>query len=90
MAGLVAATLLDAAGFKVTIYEASQKVGGRVKTLREGFSNGLHAEAGAMRIPRNHTLVRYLCKKLHLRLIDFPEFDDLSWAWGCPNAMNWL
>ena len=38
------------AGFQVQVYEASERVDGRVRTLREGFSNGLYAEAGAMRI----------------------------------------
>ena len=37
-AGLVAGTLLKDAGHNVTILEASQRVGGRVKTFREEFS----------------------------------------------------
>ena len=36
--------------------EAQQRVGGRVHTLREPFTDGLYAEAGAMRIPRSHDL----------------------------------
>jgi len=56
MAGLVAAWLPKDAGFTVTVYEASLRVGGRVKTLRDGFTSGLYAEAGAMRIPNTHTL----------------------------------
>src|SRR2546428_10865138 len=60
MAGLVAAWLLMRAGFKVTVYEASAKVGGRVRTLREGFSSGLYAEAGAMRVPYSHRVTYYL------------------------------
>lgn len=75
MAGLIAANLLGRVGFKVQIFEASQRVGGRIRTLRDGFSTGLHAEAGAMRIPKNHRLVRRLCKQLKLKLIDFPEDD---------------
>ncbi|MEO6398676.1 MAG: flavin monoamine oxidase family protein [Tepidiformaceae bacterium] len=56
MAGLVAAHELKRAGHRVTVLEAQQRVGGRVRTLREPFSEGLHAEAGAMRIPRAHAL----------------------------------
>src|SRR6185295_8723360 len=68
MAGLVAAWLLQRAGLQVRLYEASQRVGGRVRTLREGFSSGLYAEAGAMRIPAPHKLTLHLCKTFGLQL----------------------
>ncbi|MCA1553052.1 MAG: NAD(P)/FAD-dependent oxidoreductase, partial [Chloroflexi bacterium] len=55
MAGLSAAYELNRAGHDVTILEARHRVGGRVYTLREPFSHGLYAEAGAMRIPKVHT-----------------------------------
>ena len=73
MAGLVAAWLLQRAGLHVRLYEASQRVGGRVKTLREVFSSGLYAEAGAMRIPAEHKLTLHLCKTFGLQLIEFME-----------------
>jgi monoamine oxidase len=56
LAGLVAAYELTQAGHDVTILEARARPGGRVHTLREPFSDGLHAEAGAMFIPSNHHL----------------------------------
>lgn len=56
MAGLVAGYELSQAGHDVTILEARMRAGGRVQTLREPFSDGLYAEAGAARIPDNHDL----------------------------------
>jgi len=71
MAGLVAGCRLKRAGHDVTIFEASHVPGGRVKTLRDRFTSGFHAEAGAMRIPEDHVLTRYLVHDL-LRLETAP------------------
>jgi monoamine oxidase len=60
MSGLIAGSLLKRAGHDVTIFEAKHTVGGRVKTLRERFTSGFYAEAGAMRIPRHHALTWWL------------------------------
>lgn len=54
LAGLSAAYELTQAGHDVTILEARLRPGGRVQTLREPFSDGLYAEAGAARIPSDH------------------------------------
>lgn len=66
--GLSAAYELNRAGMHVTVLEASQRVGGRVKTFREPFAPGLHAEGGAMRIPSNHFLVHAYLE--HFRMVD--------------------
>ena len=57
-AGLCAGYELKRVGFDVSLFESSQRVGGRVKTIREPFSHNLHGEGGAMRLPSSHTLVR--------------------------------
>lgn len=60
LAGLVAGYELAQVGHEVTILEARARPGGRVHTIREPFSDGLHAEAGARFIPNNHDLtLRY-------------------------------
>jgi monoamine oxidase len=56
LAGMVAGYELSQLGHNVTILEARMRPGGRVHTLREPFSDGLYAEAGAARIPDNHDL----------------------------------
>src|SRR2546421_13050704 len=48
LGGLSAAYQLTQAGHDVTILEARTRAGGRVHTLREPFSDGLYAEAGAI------------------------------------------
>jgi Flavin containing amine oxidoreductase/Sodium:sulfate symporter transmembrane region len=68
IAGLVAAHELLRAGHDPFILEARGRVGGRVYTLRESFASGLHAEAGAMRIPRAHDLSLAYVERIHLVL----------------------
>ncbi len=63
MAGLTAAYELLQAGHEVVVLEARTRSGGRVRTLRAPFTDGMYAEAGAARIPRAHELViRYIEK----------------------------
>jgi len=66
MAGLVAASLLKQAGHDITILEASDRVGGRVYTLRSDFMYDQYLEAGAMRIPHIHFLTLEYIQKFRL------------------------
>lgn len=76
MSGLVCAWFLQRAGHRVRIYEANNIPGGRVKTMREGFTNGLYAEAGAMRIPAKHKLTLDLVKRFGLATWNFQNSCD--------------
>ena len=71
MAGLVAGHELVKLGHDVTILEARTRPGGRVHTLREPFSDGLYAEAGAARIPDEHELTLKYVKEFELPLESF-------------------
>ncbi|MEO8285719.1 MAG: flavin monoamine oxidase family protein [Chloroflexota bacterium] len=82
MAGLTAAYELQRAGHDPVIIEAQQRVGGRVYTLREPFTHGLYAEAGAMRIPRAHDLTMAYIEKFNLGYSPF--------TMGNPNAFYYV
>lgn len=71
IAGLVSAYELQRAGYRVTVLEARNRIGGRVWTVRGGdrithigrpgqiaaFDKGLYFNAGAARIPSSHRVI---------------------------------
>lgn len=67
LAGLSAAYDLHQAGWKVTVLEARNRVGGRVYSVRN-FSNGLVAEGGGEFIETTQTRMVALVKKFNLKL----------------------
>lgn len=71
MAGLVAGSLLKEAGHKITIIEASDRIGGRIFTKRTPFLNNQYLELGAMRIPSIHDLTLAYIEKFKLPLNEF-------------------
>ncbi|GAE93515.1 tryptophan 2-monooxygenase [Gracilibacillus boraciitolerans JCM 21714] len=71
MAGLVSASLLKEAGHDVTVLEATDRVGGRVYTLRGDLKDGHYLEAGAMRIPHTHLLTLEYIRKFKLPTNEF-------------------
>lgn len=75
LAGLCAAYELTQAGHEVTVLEARPYPGGRVLTLREPFTDGLHAEAGAARIPADHESTMKYSRLFDLTLLPFYPND---------------
>ena len=55
-------------GANVTVVDARDRPGGRVWTLRNGFAEGQHAEAGGETIDEAHDAIRALCAELGLTL----------------------
>ncbi|KAM4652154.1 L-amino-acid oxidase-like [Discoglossus pictus] len=78
IAGLTAAKVLEDAGHKITILEASGHVGGRVLTYRNE-SAGWYAELGAMRIPIFHKIVLTYIEKFKLKLSEFIQYNLNTW-----------
>ncbi|MFC7391911.1 flavin monoamine oxidase family protein [Scopulibacillus cellulosilyticus] len=71
MAGLVAASLLKEAGHHIKMLEASDRVGGRVYTIRTPFTDGQYVDVGAMRFPSVHSLTLEYIKKFRLPVNHF-------------------
>jgi monoamine oxidase len=70
LAGLRAADVLRRAGRPVVVLEARERAGGRVLTVRS-FDDGLHAEAGPIRISSAHRSVLQLARSLRQPLVPF-------------------
>src|SRR3954447_9813854 len=68
LAGLSAALDLLAQGADVTVLESRDRIGGRVWTIRDGFVEGQHAEAGGDMIDHAQTAIRDLARELGLTL----------------------
>jgi monoamine oxidase len=68
LAGLAAAHDLLALGGSVTVVEARDRVGGRVLTVRDGFLEGQHAEAGGDMIEEDQHEICRLAEQVGLKL----------------------
>jgi monoamine oxidase len=79
LAGLTAAWELVKAGHEVTVLEAQTRAGGRVRTLRAPFADGLTAEAGASRIPDDHHLTLRYVREFGLELDPLPGDQPIVW-----------
>ena len=66
-----AADLLRRAGRQVVVLEARERAGGRVLTVRSPFDDGLHAEAGPIRIAGVHQAVLRAARSFGLTLTPF-------------------
>jgi monoamine oxidase len=94
IAGLVSAYELNRAGYRVTVLEARDRVGGRAWTIRRGdkvvqigrpdqraaFDPGLYFNAGASRIPSTHRVILGYARKFGVQLETFVN-SNLSAGW---------
>ncbi len=70
IAGLTAGYRLKQAGVPVDIIEASNQIGGRIRTLPSALGTSLNAELGGEFIDTDHTSLRSLATELGFNLID--------------------
>lgn len=68
VAGLTAAYRLSAAGQRVTLYEASDRLGGRMFTRRDFNEDGQFCELGGELVDANHTALRTLASELGVEI----------------------
>lgn len=76
LAGLLCAWRLRGAGIASTVYEAGQRVGGRVLTLRDHFGTGSAIELGGEFIDTEHAVMRHLAEELGEPLDDRAALTD--------------
>ncbi len=86
IAGLTAAWRLRQAGVPVRVYEAGNRIGGRMYSLRDHFPDGQVVELGGELIDTGHVRVQALCAEFGLALDDLPaDGADLAqevWWFG--------
>ncbi|MED2985425.1 FAD-dependent oxidoreductase, partial [Bacillus thuringiensis] len=68
LAGLTCAYRLKQAGYKATVYEANERVGGRVHTRRGDFADNQFVEAGGEFIDPRELRIQQLATELGLQL----------------------
>ncbi|MFC4820874.1 flavin monoamine oxidase family protein [Dokdonella ginsengisoli] len=80
IAGLSCAHRLRQAGVGVRLYEAQERVGGRIWSLRGHFADGQVCELGGELVDSGHARMRALAAELGLEFDDLA--DDPTAAWG--------
>ena len=77
LSGLINAIELSTAGHRVTVYEASDRLGGRILTHRIP-DKGYITELGAMRLPlKQHPLTNiYVTERFKLKVTPFVGYDS--------------
>jgi monoamine oxidase len=93
LAGLTAAYRLKQAGYATTLYEGSDRIGGRCWTSRGAFAGGQLIERGGELIDQSHTAIRQLSQELGLKLNNLLAAqpngtEDRFWFDGAPYTVT--
>lgn len=87
IAGLNAALTLQDAGYASTVYEASNRVGGRMHSDTTSWANGQTSEHCGELIDTGHTAIRDLAQRFNLSTVDLlraepNQSEDTSFFFG--------
>lgn len=77
LAGLAAAYELSKSGFGVTVLEARSRPGGRVRTYRDPFADGLYAEMGAEYVDADDEYAHKYCSEFDLKVMTAKLYDGI-------------
>jgi monoamine oxidase len=83
LAGLAAAYRLAQGHWLVTLVEATERLGGRVKSHRFGMAPELVCELGGEWVGKNHTEMKGLCAEFGLPLVPH-QYGNSFWNQGQP------
>jgi monoamine oxidase len=81
IAGLTAGWRLRQQGVRVRVYEAQNRIGGRMLSLRNHFADGQVIELGGELIDTGHVRIRALAGELGLTLDDLLDGDSDHETW---------
>jgi len=93
LSGMAAAYELGKIGYRCTILEARERVGGRCWSVRKGsvhtetgqgehkadFDEGQYFNAGPSRIPHNHALTLHYCKELNVPIQVYNNVNESTY-----------
>jgi monoamine oxidase len=77
IAGLACAHRLKRKGIVATVYEATKATGGRIRSDRTRFPEGMSVEVGGELIDTGHTTMLELAQEFGIELLDF-QTDDAT------------
>jgi len=77
LAGLSCAYELQQSGYNVLLLEARSRPGGRVRTYRDPFADGLYAEMGAEYVDSSDKYVRKYAKGFDLPILPAKQYDGI-------------
>ncbi len=100
LSGLVAAYELNKLGYKCTVIEARERVGGRVFTVRKGsfseeitngkltaeFDEGQYFNAGPSRIPHFHEVTLHYCREFGVKLEVYNNINEAAYYFSEGNG----
>lgn len=78
VAGLHAAYVLQNANIRSTVFEASNRTGGRMYTAKDMLGKGITTELGGEFVDSNHKDILHLAKEFGLSLVDTEKDKNLT------------